>query len=721
MSDSLAAVPTNGELAKLTVKQLRALCKEKKLTGYAKLSKPALLQMLGAFRTKESHSGADSTRDRALPCKDSNTPASERPASTTNSSEPSKSAFVPNNDAPIPGAERSNLLLDKSLTGASRPRQSLERTETAHSSTLSLPTNRIKNTSNVRNVENIPPSGAEPQQKQSQNKSSMVPRPTDSSPDTELSTLPYSKNALKRPGPLFRPLSSIKKSKTAHTPSSSSSEATSVVVPSVNSPSSVFPSRPVSVSIPVTPKVPTRGLAVVNQVRASPAQTLKCTGQRFKPLVINKPLPKATSPSAVPNDELCASSSNNSDFGPPVVAVPAVLHYLDLPPPADAPTLKPITMPPSLSQRKRVQQWAIVLSDIRPADRRSCCLVCRMIRYALYLSASPILQRKFPGKRLEDVSRRYSPTMSNMWPYLRLRQDEIAERRKIYHESFLSRIFKGRNPIAISLWASGNHENQLRIALRFVLTRLWFSISFNSQEHETWLHEKVIDVQEVVPNHVWSITVQRAEGRSAQVFHVLEATCEVVGRARQLSNMLEDEDDMLPIPLRADWSEFIHHQSSSNLPLEANLKWAHYEEYDKGVSRLWLKRIAFEGEVGAMKRLIAERYVLASVIANSISGRWMSTAQMAQEFAGLPSRMDVTDLKKVPQMNLFVPAHHHVESVHFTTAKHIPLHPALAVIQTPDREYFVLRDNGMEIGCEEEGIRDVWMQMLQCNNKGLPL
>jgi len=59
-----------------------------------------------------------------------------------------------------------------------------------------------------------------------------------------------------------------------------------------------------------------------------------------------------------------------------------------------------------------------------------------------------------------------------------------------------------------------------------------------------------------------------------------------------------------------------------------------------------------------------------------------------------------------------------VESVHFTTAKGDPLHPALAVVQTPRREYFVLRDNGMQVGCEEEGVAEVWMDLVGCDRFG---
>ena len=64
---------------------------------------------------------------------------------------------------------------------------------------------------------------------------------------------------------------------------------------------------------------------------------------------------------------------------------------------------------------------------------------------------------------------------------------------------------------------------------------------------------------------------------------------------------------------------------------------------------------------------------------------------------------------------------HHVESVHFTAALNIPLHPALAVVQTTAREYFILRDNGMEIGCEEEGVAALWMEILGCDNSGRQL
>lgn len=72
-------------------------------------------------------------------------------------------------------------------------------------------------------------------------------------------------------------------------------------------------------------------------------------------------------------------------------------------------------------------------------------------------------------------------------------------------------------------------------------------------------------------------------------------------------------------------------------------------------------------------------------------------------------------------MNVYCDSHHHIESVHFATSTSVPLHPALAVVQTPGREYFILKDNGMEVGSEEDGVAPLWMEILSCDNKGLPM
>lgn len=64
-------------------------------------------------------------------------------------------------------------------------------------------------------------------------------------------------------------------------------------------------------------------------------------------------------------------------------------------------------------------------------------------------------------------------------------------------------------------------------------------------------------------------------------------------------------------------------------------------------------------------------------------------------------------------------SHHHVESTHFTTRTQTALHPALAIVQTPGREYYILKDNGMQIGCEEDGVVEVWQRIVGCDVRGV--
>jgi hypothetical protein len=40
-------------------------------------------------------------------------------------------------------------------------------------------------------------------------------------------------------------------------------------------------------------------------------------------------------------------------------------------------------------------------------------------------------------------------------------------------------------------------------------------------------------------------------------------------------------------------------------------------------------------------------------------------------------------------------------------------------VQTPAREYLVLKDNGMLVGCEEDGVGVVWRGVVGCDREGL--
>jgi hypothetical protein len=151
---------------------------------------------------------------------------------------------------------------------------------------------------------------------------------------------------------------------------------------------------------------------------------------------------------------------------------------------------------------------------------------------------------------------------------------------------------------------------------RFVLTRFWFTLSVgtNVRDPLAWLKHTVEDAQEVVKGEIWTITIR--DGNSLSVVYILESTCEVIGRARDGPQL-----KVYSSGLRSDWSEYISsHAGASVEPPRSlildHLRWANYEEYDRGVSRHWLHRTSGEGNVGLSKKAVATRYVMACVVAN---------------------------------------------------------------------------------------------------------
>ena len=169
---------------------------------------------------------------------------------------------------------------------------------------------------------------------------------------------------------------------------------------------------------------------------------------------------------------------------------------------------------------------------------------------------------------------------------------------------------------------------------RFALTRAWFEISVGSPSNvgnrsSSWLLGTIVDTQEVISNEIWSVTVSFPRDArmpaTQETLYVLEATCEVVGRPNVTGPQAESPGNVAATatPLRADWSAYISRRVASGEceaqepPLLSHLKWACEEEYDRGISKAWLKRIyKGEGLPVAPERIVAERYVLACVAAN---------------------------------------------------------------------------------------------------------
>ena len=164
--------------------------------------------------------------------------------------------------------------------------------------------------------------------------------------------------------------------------------------------------------------------------------------------------------------------------------------------------------------------------------------------------------------------------------------------------------------------------------IRFVMSRFWFAISKcpSPSEATTWLHSVVTSARELIPNEVWEVTTTTTQGSvegEKETFYVLEPTCEVIGRPTVISAPpSQTRPDIQPgLPIRIDWSEYVndHILSPGEVPgkrLLDQVHWAHFEEYQNGISRHFLARTQREGEVGELKRRVAEKYVLASVVEN---------------------------------------------------------------------------------------------------------
>ncbi|KAH9926085.1 hypothetical protein B0H21DRAFT_764245, partial [Amylocystis lapponica] len=760
-STSTAATPG---LSNLTVPQLKAICKERKITGYSKLGKAALLQILAETQDRTAHTASISattngeTASVAVRKRKAveNWTASSQAAESTSTGglqQPAKKS-KPRIQKSKPPASVPTIVLTPTVQTVlpSPPLRSPSAAPSVRASAhVLLPEDGLPHSSNNKTPNATPGLCA----LSTEGSESSVPPATRGVAEIPLRTnvvgTKRPSNAPERPVEKKQKTSQKKHPENAPAIRSFSAFKTPALPLKILSPALDYSdSTALPASMPLAPtSIPVAVSAVhsaaqILKPRSNISATAVPTGKRFKPLVIAKPSVKGPASEHTPSDSL--SKPRSETLGVPNILVQSqthhaapALYYLDLPPPPSVQNMVTITLPPSLSQRKRVQCWAVILSGLTDEGRRQCVLVSRTFRYAVYLSAAHILRQRFRGARLtQEALQRYSLAMTNMWPYLRMRELEVSQRRQAYECSFIAHFFTARDlpsPIADHLWASPDCERQAVIGLRFIMTRLWFALSVggpdDSTGSESWLCGTVTDVQEVIKGEIWSITVsaplsQVSSSGRKEILYVLEATCEVVGHPMPKLDALRQDTGVVPkaaptsIPLRDDWSVYIQQrltispEGTVSCPLLSHLKWANCEEYDRGISRLWLKRVSAEGALGAAKRVVAERYVLACVSQRA----WMTATEMAQDFAGLPTRMNGGVKGKTPTVHLYLPEHHHVESVHFCASDGRPMHSALAVVQTPHREYYILRDNGMQVGCEEDGVAPLWQEALRCDRLG---
>ncbi|KAL1758422.1 hypothetical protein FB107DRAFT_207218 [Schizophyllum commune] len=684
---------TEDELKKATVPQLKAICKEKGVAGYSKLSKVPLVAKLLEWQAKNA--SADDTTTPSAPSGQS----ARSPSLTTNSS----------------GADAASILAHPAAAIA--PVVSPNDASTIQQSTaLSKP---------------VPVPSATP---------AAAAEPTSSGNAQSMSFAAPSSRAAAL-APAKKPRGSSKKPAKAHKTAATSESTKSALGP----PAPLNKSLALAAS-PSTPRTPAnhsmaqpakRAALESISVDSNPIKSVaKLSSKRFVPL---RPVAKTVTNPANPSVPVAPSIPNA--VLPPKLTKPSSKAAINERPLSDmaaitlpVPTTHPlISLPPSIRNRKRVGPWSMILSAVEREDLPRCVLVSRMFRYAgeLYMTAGVRLERYFGGKRLVSDLRNTTMNKANLWPYLLTREKEMKARVAIFKQSWLARVFSAHCPIAWKLWACPDHPKQATIAVRFLMTRLFFDVSV--QERETRREDFVItDAQEVLPGEIWEVTT--CESGSTKTCHVLESTCEVIGRvdpslpkpAAALGDAAASRDADSYLPVRADWSAYVAMRETSGADsLLQHVSWEHRGEYERGISRLWLKRAAAEGEEGRIKLEIARRYVYACVCSNSVSGRYMRLTEMAQEFHGTEARGIASGehfmQKQTVKLNMFLPGHHHVESVHLATSKGTALHTAAAVVQTPGREYYILRDNGMQIGCEEDGVADLFREMLGCDRHGVAI
>lgn len=655
-------------LKKLTVPQLKALCKEQHITGYSKLPKDAIIQKL------LDHQNLGTTCDAI-------------------------SGAVP----PITNGKPTNIAstspCGKPLdTSANNPSIAAKKAPPVISETATIPSNH----SDADRLLASPPS-FQAVAHDTLAQISVSEGPAVHFTDADSDGRGISAATSKRPLILCEPPLPSKKAKNA---SPRISVDPIFKVPDI-------PRKPSNTVIAV---VAPQSLALTSFVeRNTSVSAARVSGKRFKPLLLKNQqseVVKAASTRTLETGQLEPKGPTSSSD--------SVINHLDFPRPKSI-KLYPVSLPPSVSQRRRVPTLSLALCAISKGDLKLCAQVSRLFRYSAYMAAKHQLLLYFPGRRLDALIKQHPASMTNFWPYLHSREEEVLARKTAYGASFLGKALKEAT-ITDRLWSSPDHDKQIVIAIRFLMTRFFFFVSIGQEDSrdspDIW--GIIIDVQEAILNEIWTITIRSSS--STSVFYVLESTCEVIG----LPQIPEESIRTSFAPtrhsssLRVDWSAYISQrlENSAEPPktLLEHLQWTNHEEYDRGISKLWLSRIRNEGQLGISKEVVARRYTFACIVSNSVSGSWLTLTEMAQEFNDMPSQHPRQ--QKHQKINLFLPAHHHVESVHFTTSAGKALHPALAVVQTPGREYYILKDNGMQVGCEEDGVAPVWMSLLGCNSLG---
>jgi hypothetical protein len=323
-----APLPSN--LSKLTVSQLKAICKERRIVGYSKLGKAALVRKLGELGpSSPSLSSAQNTQIQAqasslLPVSGSSpaqvdvplAPAIQRPMGMPSLS-PREPNTVPGTHLPQSSATSGSIPAFHPPSGPSGGQgQNVGQSVSA----LKVPVSKRVSSEIPQGQVHAGP---------------LAKKPKVSSPLSARADIPFPTSA-HRLGDCSVPESHI-----------SALPDSALVVPGIK-----------------------ERLQLDGRT-----QTVSLSGQRFKPLRVTEPL------SATLGDRRKSLHLHGNNSAT-VTVQPSPLWHLDFPLYPETPLLSVIAIPPPLSQRKLVQRWAIILSGLSGEECFRCCLVSKLIRYA---------------------------------------------------------------------------------------------------------------------------------------------------------------------------------------------------------------------------------------------------------------------------------------------------------------------------------------------------
>ncbi|QRV94792.1 SAP domain protein [Ceratobasidium sp. AG-Ba] len=694
-----AHIMNAGSLSKLNISQLKLKCKEYKITGYSRLSKAGLIDKLAAF-------APTSTSEASL------VPAAQ--------AEASPSSIPQASDQPAPQAHTGYLLQEAEdpppavMQNGSEPVRKIVKKR--HKKDTHKPVARYQSTTGQPRQKSLPEDPNATLQppcalRESQTTFQRPRLPGRLTQAIDGSTRPNFASTV----------ISLAQSQAAHSQGTFSSDTT-----------------PASNKCEIIGKSPepqsTKLASTIAEQASEPPKIKSARPQTYEPksfkapAVLKSPRTVHSSNTLRPIPSLPSCSDRNPDLG------------VMLPPSHENMTFPRISMPPSMSRRRQAERMSVVFSGVNDSSVLAICVrVSRAWRYAVYLSATHTLIRDFPGKRTSAaLSTVQEPRMTNTWTYLRARRQEMDSRRQMFGQTWLGRFMQKANiaPVSARMWTCPDDPRQIMLVLRFVSTRLVFALARRYEHNDAWTKEAVVGAEEVVPDEIWKVTTKAQGEEKTESFYVLFDTGEVIGHAPQCRSPgiifgqrvargrghleIFDEPRGNGIVLRNDWARYIDSIERGDVPsLQDAITSADQEFYVAGISSFWLRG---PGGADPLLKMIAARYVLACVEPNSVSGDYKSVISMARRLVGGGLVEQTPAPMKAQRIGLLVSEHHLVESVHLEHRQPRPnsrLHPVLALVSTaPGREYFVLRDTGMPIGTNDEGLETVWQEIVGCDAWG---